>query len=183
MLYLILYVFVLILELIFAFGLCAFAVSLVFSSVMGSPYVPTKKQELLDFLKEAALKKGDIFLELGCGDGRVVRTAVEAYGVKGVGVDINMLLILWAKLKAKLSHTKGIEFRVQNIFKTDASHADVIYLFLMPELIAKLALKLKKEIKKNCVVMSHGFKIAGWDKYIVKTIPHKPFPTYYYKIK
>lgn len=149
---------------------------------MGSPYVPTKKKELINFLKEANIKKGQVFLELGCGDGRVVRTAVGEYGAKGIGIDVNPTLILWARLRAKMAKVKGIEFRVENLFKTDVSKADIIYLFLMPELLVKLEKKLKKETKKGAVIISHGFKVEGWEKHNFKTIPNKPFPTYYYKI-
>lgn len=150
---------------------------------MGAPYVPTKKKELLHFLGEAGIKKGDVFIELGCGDGRVVRTAVEAYHAKGLGVDINPMLIYWARFKARMSHLTTIEFRIENILKTDISQADFVYLFLMPELVKKISDRLKKQAKKTAVIISHGFKVEGWEKYLYKTIDHKPFPTYYYKFK
>jgi len=148
---------------------------------MGAPYVPTKNKELLQFLKEAGLKKGQVFLELGCGDGRVVRTAVKEYGVKGIGIDVNPTLILWAKMKTKFYKVPGVIFRRENVFNTDLKDADVIYLFLMPELVKKLLPKMKKELKKNTLIISHGFKVEGWEKSLFKTIPNKPFPTYYYR--
>ncbi len=61
--------------------------------------------------------------------------------------------------------------------------ADIIYLFLMPEMLIKLREKFEKESKKGAVFISHGFKIEGWEKYCFKTIPNTPFPTYYYKIR
>ena len=39
-------------------------------------------------------------MELGSGDGRIVRRAVQVHGVKGIGVDINSLLIILSKLLA-----------------------------------------------------------------------------------
>lgn len=149
---------------------------------MGSPFVPTSKKELINFLKEAGIKKGQLFLELGCGDGRVVKTAVKEYGARGIGIDINPTLILYARFRAWLSRTKNLEFKVQNLHKTDLSQADIIYLFLMPELIKKLEPRLKAGTKKNADIISHGFKIVGWEKYNFKTIPNKPFPTYYYRL-
>ncbi|QQG43897.1 MAG: methyltransferase domain-containing protein [Candidatus Roizmanbacteria bacterium] len=177
------YSILILLELIFAISLCIYTLSLFWSSIMGSPYVPTKKKELINFLKEARIKKGQIFLELGCGDGRVVKTAVKEYAAKGIGIDINPTLIFWAKFIAKLTKVSGIEFKVQNIFKTDVSKADFIYLFLMPKLLEKLKTKFEEESKKNAVIISHGFKILGWEKYNYKTIVNKPFPTYYYKLR
>ncbi len=150
---------------------------------MGSPYVPTKQKELLFFLKEAGIKKGQVFIELGCGDGRVVRAAVREYGARGFGLDINPLLIWWARLRTWFAGVRNIEYRTQNIFNADIAQADIVYLFLMPELIAKLSDKLNRELKEGSLVISHGFKVKGWEPYLEKTISHKPFPTYYYRIK
>lgn len=169
-------------ELFFAVGMATYAISMLYSSWKGSPYVPTKKKELINFLKEIKINKGDYFIELGSGDGRVVREAVKIYGVKGLGVDINPLLNVWARLMAKKNGLKNISFTTQNIFDTDLSQADIVYIFLMPKLIESIKPKLKKEIKKKAVVISHGFKIQGWEKYNFKTISHKPFPTYFYSM-
>lgn len=182
MLYLIGYGLFIIVELIVAIALCIFAFSMLFSSLKGAPYVPTRKKEILLFLNDVVFKKGQLFLELGCGDGRVVRTAVKEFGVKGLGVDVNPVLILWAKILSRITNTTQIEFYVENILKTDFSKADYIYLFLMPELIVKIEEKLKKQTKKNAVIISHGFKILGLEKYRFHTLLNEPFPTYYYRI-
>lgn len=183
MLILIVYVLFILLELVVAIGLCLFSLSMLWSSLKGAPYVPTKKKELINFLREAGIKKGQVFLELGCGDGRVVRTAAKEYGAKGIGIDINPLLIYWARFLAKLQKIQNIELKVENVFKTYMKSADIVYLFLMPEMLIKLRAKFEKESKKGAVFISHGFKIEGWEKYCFKTIPNSPFPTYYYKIK
>ncbi|NTU73819.1 methyltransferase domain-containing protein [Candidatus Roizmanbacteria bacterium] len=173
------YTLALLVELIVAFSLCIYAISHVFSSLMGSPYVPTKKKEIEEMLKTAKLKKGQKFLELGSGDGRVVRTAVKMFGVVGQGIDINPTLVWIARFKARLQKLKNITFKTQNIFSTSYKDADVIYLFLMPELIAKMRPKMETEIKPTTIIISHGFKVEGWTPY--QTIVHKPFPTYYYQ--
>ena len=139
--------------------------------------------EVRHILKETKLKKGQVFYDLGCGDGRVVRTAVQEYGVKGVGVDINPLLIWVSLIKARLADLKNIHFRRENIFSSDLSDADVVYLFLMPELLAKLKKKLVSELKPKTIILSHGFKIEGWDNYLTRTVHHLPFPTYFYVLK
>ncbi|MFH0979330.1 MAG: SAM-dependent methyltransferase, partial [Candidatus Roizmanbacteria bacterium] len=113
------------------------------------------------------------------GDGRIVRTAVKHYEVKGVGIDINPLLIYWAKILGK----NKAQFKVENIFDTDLKQADYVYIFLMPKLIEKLTLKMNKELKKGTIVISHAFPVKGWEIKLFKTLKRVPFPTYYYKIK
>ncbi|MFH0979739.1 MAG: class I SAM-dependent methyltransferase, partial [Candidatus Roizmanbacteria bacterium] len=112
MVYLILYLLLILLLLAFLIFMSVYTVFLIYSSAMGSPYVATSKKRIQEILKEANLKKGKIFVELGCGDGRIVRTAVKHYEVKGVGIDINPLLIYWAKILGK----NKAQFKVENIF-------------------------------------------------------------------
>ena len=50
----------------------------------------------------------------------------------------------------------------------------------MPEMIVKLINKFNKELKKKTLVISHGFKIPGWEKKLVNQLNNKPFPTYFY---
>ena len=169
-------------ELFFVMGIALYMLSLLYSSIKGSPYVPTKNRQILTILKNVPFKKGMRFLDLGCGDGRVVRLAVQQYKVKGLGIDVNPMVIVWAKLKAIFTHTRGAEYKVENILKTNLAGFDVIYLFLMPEFLTKLRSKLLKETKKKAIVISHGFKIEGWDKYRFKMLQHNPFPTYFYRL-
>lgn len=178
-----LYYFLLIIELIFAFSIASYMVGLVYSSLKGAPYVPTSMKEVRFILKEAGLKKGQFFLELGSGDGRVTREAVTKYSVRGLGIDANPVLILISRLWTWFKKIKNVEFKKQDILKTDVSQADVIYLFLFPELIAKLTPTIKNRSKKNLLLISHGFKIDGFEKHLFKTIMYSPFPTYYYRLK
>ncbi len=177
----VLYLFLLLLELFLAFSVFVYILSLLYSSFMGAPYVPTRQKSVNEVLKVAHLKQGVKFLELGCGDGRIVRTAVESYNVDGVGIDINPLLILIARFKA-YPITKNLLFKAQNIYNTNLKPFDVIYVFLMPEMLAKLRDKFQRECRKGTVIISHGFKIAYWDNKIKYTLQKKPFPTYYYHI-
>lgn len=181
MLGVILYFIAIFAELIFAIGFSAFTISFIYSSLKGSPYVPTRQKEIDDILKEANLKPKQNFLELGCGDGRVCRRAAVLYRVPALGVDVNPLLIWYARFLAKIKSAKNTEFRTQNIFATNINKADVVYLFLMPNLIELIVPKLEKELKKNALVISHGFRIATWQNRLIKKIDHKPFPTYFYR--
>ncbi len=181
MIFTLIYLLAIFAELLFAIGFSIFTLFLFYSSFKGSPYVPTRGKEVEVILKEAKLKPKQNFYELGCGDARIARNAVKNYRVKAVAVDVNPLLIIWAKFLAKLQKLKKIEFKTEDIFKIDLSEADVVYLFLMPKLIDQLLLKLNRELKKNTLIISHGFIIEKWDRLLVKKINHKPFPTYYYR--
>lgn len=168
-------------ELLIAFFLAFYTSSLLLSSFMGAPYVPSKDKEFVETLRLAKLKKGQLFVELGSGDGRVVKEAVKKYHVRGIGIDINPFLILLSKLTTKLQKINNIDFKLANIYKYNLSKADVIYIFLMPEMIEKLIPKFNKEINDNCLLISHGFKLPSWDQYLAKTVNRPIFSSYFYK--
>lgn len=174
----------LLMAVIFGVLLPLFLVGVVFISfiadLMGAPFVPTSGKLTDLILKKAKLKKNQVFIELGSGDGRIVREAVKAYGVKGVGIEFHPLLYLYSKLVSGIQKIKKIEFRRENFFKSDLRKADVIFAFLLPKTLKKLRVKFENECKKGTLVISHGFRIEGWEKKLTDKIEGDPFPTYYY---
>ena len=160
-----------------------YGLSLIYSSLMGSPYVPTRNKVILDILKEVKFKRGKLFVELGSGDARIIRMAVKKYHLKGLAVDINGLINLWAKLLSRFDKmNKNIIFKTENIFHTDLTKADYLYLFLMPDLLKKLVPKFYRELKKGAIIISHGFPIKEYESKLIKQVDRKPFPTYYYMV-
>ncbi len=182
MLNLILYLLLVFLFLLFLIFMSVYGISLIYSSLMGAPYVPTKNKLAFEILKEIKFKKDGLFVELGSGDGRIVRTAVKNFSVKGLAVDVNFLLIIWSKILAKFDGTyQQMIFIVKNILTVDLTKADYIYLFLFPALIEKLAPKFDRELKKGAIIISHGFPVKGYETKLIKKVERRPFPTYYYE--
>lgn len=183
MLNLILYLILVFALMIFLMFMSVYGVSLIYSSLMGAPYVPTRGKLAEEILKEVKYKKNGLFIELGSGDARIVRTAVKLYGVTGVAVDVNGLLIFWSKILSKIDKTYSkLEFVKANILKIDLTKADYIYLFLFPALIAKLVPIFDKELKKGTIIISHGFPVVEYKKKLFKKVDRSTFPTYYYRV-
>lgn len=159
-----------------------YTMSLIYSSIKGAPYVPTKAKLAEEIFEPAKIKRGKYMIELGSGDGRMIRYAVKRYKIKGLGVDVNPLLIYWSRLVARAENLIDVEFRIENILKTDLKSADYLYIFLMPELVDKIIPRMKKEMKKGSVIISHGFRIKALTKKLYYTKKRSPFPTYYYRI-
>ena len=166
--------------LIFKILIAIYLTGLIYSSLKGSPYVPTKRKILRNILKEAGLKKGYKFIDIGCGDGRIVEEAVLTFGAIGEGIDINPLLILRARIRAKFKNLKNIEYITGDIKKIDLSNYNMIYVFLMPKFIEEISLQLEKALMKKTIVVSHGFKVNKLEKYLKKIVADKSFPTYIY---
>ena len=73
------------------------------------PYVPTKQEVVEEMLRMAGVKPGDVVYDLGCGDGRIVVTAAQKFGARGVGVDIDPRRIAEANANAERA---GVEKQV-----------------------------------------------------------------------
>lgn len=157
-------------------------IMLVYSLLKGSPFVKTKHAALMQIFTDANLKKGMKLLDLGCGDGIVVRTAAKEFGIEGVGVDVNFILIARARIMKHLQHLKNVTFLKKNIYDITFSDADVIYIFLLPKFLEKLKPKLIKEAKPGALIISHGFEITGWKHHQTHEILDKPFSTFFYRL-
>lgn len=170
-------------EVFILLGVSIYGVSLLFSAFKGAPYVPTSKKQLAQILDNAHLKINSQFVELGSGDGRMVRYAVKNYHVEGIGIEINPLLVWWSRyLSTRDGITHGVSFIKGNVFDYPLQKTDYLYLFLMPELIKKLMPKFKKELKKEAIIISHGFKLPGFERRLIHTEFDKAFSTFYYKV-
>src|SRR3989344_8091828 len=61
----------------------------------GAPFLPTFKKQSSEALDLLDLKPGQVFVDLGCGDGRLLELAA-ARGLRAVGYELNPFLALYA---------------------------------------------------------------------------------------
>ena len=126
---------------LFLFGIIVYIISLIYSSIKGSPYVPTSKKLLKKFFGEIKFKKNSFFIELGSGDGRILRYIAKYYQINGLGVDINPILVWFSKVYSWLENVNDrVKFERMDAMNVDLTKADYIYIFLMPKFIKKLRL-------------------------------------------
>jgi precorrin-6B methylase 2 len=127
------------------------------------PYVPTPQPVVDAMLKVAKVGKNDVLYDLGSGDGRIVNTAAQKFGTRGVGIDINPERIQEANENAKKAGvTDRVKFVQQDLFTTDFSEATVVTLYLLPEVNAKLRPKILSELKPGTRIVSHAFDMGDW---------------------
>jgi SAM-dependent methyltransferase len=127
------------------------------------PYVPTKYPVVDEMLRIAGVDKGDIVYDLGCGDGRIVITAAQRYGAKGVGFDIDPERIQESRDNAKKSGVTGlVQFFEQDLFTADFHQASVMTLYLLTSVNLKLRPKILRELKPGTRVVSHNFGMGEW---------------------
>lgn len=124
-------------------------------------FVPTPHEVVNRMLDEAKVRPTDVVYDLGCGDGRMVIQAAKRFGTRGVGVDLDPARIKEARANAIAAGVeKLVTFRVGDMFETDIREADVVLLYLLPELNRRLKPKLFAELKPGARVVSHDFDMG-----------------------
>jgi ubiquinone/menaquinone biosynthesis C-methylase UbiE len=127
------------------------------------PYVPSPNEVVEAMLKLGEVKPNDVLYDLGCGDGRIVVTAAQKYGSRGVGVDIDPQRIKESNENAqKAGVANKVKFVQQDLFATDLREASVVTLYLLPDFNMRLRPKLLKELKPGTRIVSHTFDMGDW---------------------
>lgn len=162
---------------IFSLCLLLWQASNLISAIFGSPCVMANKKIIRQALKLAGLKKDEIFYDLGFGNGAVLIEAAKM-GAKARGCEISPFYYWYAKIRTffwgrtipriyssiksgllSQKHKREIILKYANIYNVDLSKADVVYCYLMPRTLEKLARKFKKELKPGSRLISVGFPI------------------------
>jgi precorrin-6B methylase 2 len=128
-----------------------------------APYVATPQEIVEKMLELADLIPGDILYDIGCGDGRIVITAAERYGVRAVGIDIVEERIRESKKNARLAGVENrVEFLQGDATTMDISEATVVMLYLLPESNDVLQPQLEAQLTQGSRVVSHNYRISKW---------------------
>ncbi len=140
-----------------------------------APYVPSPLPVIRQMLILAELKPGEVFFDLGSGDGRSVIMAAKDFGARAVGVELREDLVKRA-LSSVYEHNLQNRVTIVNsdMFGVDLSSANVVFLYLTTSANEKVRPKLKAELKKGTRVVSHDYEIVGWKPVEVENFCENP---------
>jgi SAM-dependent methyltransferase len=126
-------------------------------------FVATPPEVVDAMLRELAVKNTDILYDLGSGDGRILITAAQKYGARGVGIDIDPALIKVAQENArKAGVADKVRFLEADLFDADIHEATVVTLYLLEDLNIKLRPKLLRDLRPGTRIASHRFRMGDW---------------------
>lgn len=123
----------------------------------GAPFLPTLRVRTDEIFELLALKPGQKLLELGSGDGRILRAAAER-GIHAVGYELNPALVIYSHLR-HWRYRSLITVHWQNYWRHPLPDTDGIYVFLLDRYMVKLDTKITQEITKKVKVVSFAFAI------------------------
>jgi SAM-dependent methyltransferase len=139
------------------------------------PFITSPDKVTLEMLSSAGVKRGDHVIDLGSGDGRIVILAAKKFEATGLGVEIDPTLVEKSKTNARNAGVADkVEFRVEDLFKTDLAPATVITMYLLPEFNLQLRPALLA-LKPGTRIVSHDWDMGDWkpDRTTVVEVPDK----------
>jgi len=139
------------------------------------PFITSPDNVTLEMVSSAGVKRGDHVIDLGSGDGRIVILAAKRFEATGLGVEIDPTLVEKSKTDARNAGVADkVEFRVQDLFKTDLAPASVITMYLLPEFNLQLRPALLA-LKPGTRIVSHDWDMGDWkpDRTTVVPVPNK----------
>ncbi|MGE5539289.1 MAG: methyltransferase domain-containing protein [Gemmatimonas sp.] len=135
------------------------------------PYVATPEETVAAMLTTAGVGPGDVVVDLGSGDGRIVISAVKDFGARrGLGIEINPRLVAEARAAAVAAGVADrVEFREESLFDADFGAATVLTMYLLPDLNLRLRPKVLA-MKAGTRVVSHEFDMGDWTPDASRTV-------------
>ena len=126
-------------------------------------YVGTPYDVVSMMLQMADVKKNDLVYDLGCGDARMLVLAAQKYGARGVGYELDPDLVVRSRQNASKNNVQDLVKIIQaDIFTLDLSDVDVMPLYLLPEMLARLIPQIEK-MKPGARIVCHEYSLP--DRY------------------
>ena len=114
-----------------------------FVVVRGAPYVPSHRRFVrIAFTELYPLSKDDVLVDLGSGDGIVLRLAAEK-GARAIGYELNPILVLLSRFLSREYPT--VSTQTADFWRTEMPlKTTVVYAFSVSRDIPKLERKLQQ---------------------------------------
>ena len=130
----------------------------------GVSALPARRIWIQRALELARVQPGETVYDLGAGDGRALVIAAREFKAKAVGIEVEPLHCAVAWFRALFSGVVGrVSIRRDNLLYADLSDADVVFIYLNPDLVEKLRPQFELNLQPGTRVVSVSFPFEGWE--------------------
>jgi ribosomal protein L11 methylase PrmA len=128
----------------------------------GAHYVPTSDERMERMLRLTEVKKGEKFVDIGSGNGKLV-IAAALLGAEAYGYELNPVMVLISLANIRRAGLAGKAFVYwKDFWHQDFSSFDVITVYGIPHIMGLLEKKLQRELKPGSRVASNAFPFPTW---------------------
>lgn len=150
--------FLTLLAIIFFLFILTFAIA----GLSAAPWVPARAQDIARFMEAGNIQPGDIVIDLGCGDGRLLFAAKKLGAAHAIGYEISLLPFCIAHVRRMFTpaHLRPTIY-YKNFWHADLSNATTVYTFLMPASFERLLKKFRAELPPHARVINYVWPFPG----------------------
>jgi len=152
----------LILVLIILFAVISYMRNMFFIfSKKDAPYVGSFSRQLKFMKEELHLKPNKTLVDLGCGDGKALRFFSKNYKLKKLdGFEIKYIAYLRWKILNFIHHETKVSIYLKSFLNIDLKKYDYIYVYLLPDQLARIEDRLFSNISKETIIISNSFQFS-----------------------
>lgn len=127
-----------------------------------APFVPTPSADLERIVAALELGPGQRFVDLGSGDGRVLRAVHRATGADGLGIEAAPGLWLWSWLASWT--LPGVQVRLGDLRSAPLPDVDAVYVWGTGYFVGTEAFAawLRGGLRPGARVVSYGEPLHDW---------------------
>lgn len=127
------------------------------------PFITTPGDVVERMLQLAGTAPGDLVVDLGSGDGRIVIAAAEKFGARGLGIELDGRLVEKSRDNARRANVADrVSFVQGDVLEADISQATVVTVYLLPGLMNRLQPRFLDHLRPGTRIVSHAFVMTGW---------------------
>lgn len=148
------------------------------STFRDAPFVPSSRQVADAMMVLAAVRPGEMVVDLGSGHGEILLAALRREA-RAVGYEQSWLLGSISRVRKFMSMPRGsLRIHCENLTRADLRETDVVTCYLFPKILERLRTKFEAELRPGSRVVSAWFPIHAWTPREVVQIAGRPIYLY-----
>lgn len=124
------------------------------------PLYFSNTKTVYELIRIAEERKVKTFLDIGAGVGTTLLPLANNFP-KSVFVGVENAPLTWLIGKFRMKFMNNVQWKMQDLWKTDLSEFDMVYAFLSPAPMVEIWEKAKSEMKPGSMLISNTFQIPN----------------------
>jgi hypothetical protein len=136
----------------------------------GLPWRPTSPERTRQALTLAQVRPGEVVVDLGSGDGRLLIQAAQEFRARAVGIEISPLHCLFSLLSVRFHGVQDlVQVRLGNFYTAELGDADVVLAYITSAQVPRLRPHLEGQCSPGVRIVTIAYNMEGWEPLDIDT--------------
>lgn len=127
----------------------------------GAIYYPTTDETVEVMLKLGDVKRGELLVDLGSGDGKILIAAAQR-GARAIGYEIDPFLVRRSRAAIRAAGVEGLaEVRWKSFWQADLKGISVVMVYLFPHLMNRLYRMVQTKGERGVKLVCNDYAVPG----------------------